>query len=63
MTRIVSLFRSLFRWIATPVRLVREGQDDVDRTYPDHWRAEGEEAALQGAVTSNLVNPGGLGGR
>lgn len=51
-------FRLLARGIASVYLAVRDGEDDVQGTYPDQHRPTGEEAATQGSVTFNLLGMG-----
>lgn len=51
--------------LATPlrlVRLVREGDSDVEGTYPDRQRLTAEQIALQGSVTNSFVSQAGMNG-
>lgn len=54
----VQLWRRLVAQVVSLVRLVREGDADLDGTYPELRKASPEEMMLNGQVINGFVNPG-----
>jgi hypothetical protein len=52
------VLRQVCHVLLTPVRWVREGQDDIDGTYPEHRAATAQESATNGSVTTSLTGLG-----
>lgn len=62
MKTLKALLSRLVRLVMKPVRLVREGDADLDGTCPDHRRPDAEEIMVQGSVTTGFLGSGGMGG-
>jgi hypothetical protein len=58
MSRLLSVLRQVCHAVLAPVRWVREGQDDIDGTYPEHRAATAQESATNGSVTTSLTGLG-----
>ena len=50
MFQVVSLLGVIFRVVARPFLLIRDGQSDLDGTYPEHVRGTGQQAAVVGSM-------------
>ena len=62
MHSILGFFRTVGRGFAGLVSLIRDGEQDLRDTYPEHTAARsGEETALQASVTMNLSGLGNSG--
>ena len=59
MNRIVAVARTIGRAFYYPIRLVREGDSDLQETYPEHYKPTGPESATQASVVMGLIGPGG----
>lgn len=55
------VLKAIWSAITWPIRLVREGESDVQETYPDHYKPTGPEAATQASVTMGFIGHGGGG--
>jgi hypothetical protein len=56
-----AILRVLLAIVLAPVRLIRlirDGEQDVRETYPDHRTTTGAEAATQGSMTLNITGLG-----
>lgn len=58
MTRILGVLRMIGRAVLWPIRLVREGEADLDGTYPDRRRPSPEELAARHGVITSLTGLG-----
>lgn len=56
------MFSKLWTLLRRVWDFIQDNDNDLEGTYPDHYKPTGPEAALQGSVTSGLMNPGGMGG-
>ena len=58
MQSLLNVLKAIGRTISYPIRLIREGESDVQETYPDHYRPTGPESATQASVTSGFIGGG-----
>ena len=53
---LLNLARAAWRYVPRVYDLVHNGQDDTEALYPDAFHPTGAEAALQGSVTTFIIN-------
>jgi len=56
------MFRKLWALMRRVWDFIQDNDNDLQGTYPDHFKPTGSEAALQGSVTTGLMGSGGIGG-
>ncbi len=61
MKGLLKVLRMIGRGVMWPIRLVREGESDIQGTYPDHYKPTGEQVATQASVTMGFIGHGGGG--